>query len=151
MTTIKALATELAAAGDERADTISAEADRLNRLVAGLLDLSRLRGGGFPIHPELNAVDDLVGAALQRVTGILGDRRVGVSMADGGTLLVGRFDLGQSIRILANLIENAHRYSPPETPIELTVRPEGDRLVFAVLDRGPGVEPEEAERIFEGF
>jgi two-component system sensor histidine kinase KdpD len=151
LTTIKALATELATGGDERAYAICEEADRLNRLVAELLDLTRLRGGGFPIHSELNPVDDLVGAAIQRVSGILGGRPLTVSMADGGTLLVGRFDLGQSIRILTNLLENAHRYSPEGTPVELTARSEGDHLVLRCSTAAPGVPKEEQERIFEGF
>ncbi len=151
LTTIKAMAEALAADGDERAETISVEADRLNRLVADLLDLSRLRAGGFPIRLELNPVDELVGAVLQRVAGILGGRRLVVSLPADGPLVVGRFDLGQSIRILVNLVENAHKYSPPDAPIELTVTVDGGDIVMAVLDRGPGVPESEQGRIFEPF
>ncbi len=151
LTTIKALAHDLRSTGDERAVTIEDEADRLNRLVTDLLDLSRMQAGGMPMHIELNAVDDLVGAVVQRVSGALGARRFDVRMDDGGTLLIGRFDLGQSLRILANLVENAHKYSPPGTPIELDVRREGAEIILAVSDRGPGVAATDRDRIFEPF
>ncbi|MBL8989404.1 MAG: DUF4118 domain-containing protein [Gemmatimonadetes bacterium] len=151
LTTIKAVAEAIAVDGDDRADTISLEADRLNRLVADLLDLSRLRAGAFPIRLELNPVDELVGAVLQRVAGVLGDRRLSVSLPSDGPLIVGRFDLGHSIRILVNLVENAHKYSPPGPPIELEVTVEDDRIVVAVMDRGPGVPDAERDRIFEPF
>ena len=151
LTTIKALAHELSEQGDERALAISEEADRLNRLVADLLDLSRLQGGSLPVRMELTAADDLIGAVVQRVSGALGDRELNVSLDQGGTLLVGRFDLVHAMRILVNLIENAHKYSPPGPAIELSVRSSGGKLIVLVADRGPGVEPGERERIFEPF
>ena len=138
LTTIKALAHDLARI-DDRAITIEEEADRLNRLVAALLDLSRLQGGALPLSIELNPVDDLVGALVQRVSGVLEGRDLHVSLDQGGTLLVGRFDFVHALRILVNLVENAHKYSPPATPIDLGVTRAGERLLFAVSDRGPGV------------
>jgi two-component system sensor histidine kinase KdpD len=150
LTTIKALAHDLART-DERAAVIVEESDRLNRLVADLLDLSRLQGGALPLALELNAVDDLAGALVRRVTGLLGDRDLRVSLEDGGTLLVGRFDLAHSLRILANLVENAHKYAPPGSPIDLVVHRAGDRLELTVADRGPGIPEAERERIFEPF
>lgn len=151
LTTIKALAYELSSQGDERALVIIEEADRLNRLVADLLDLSCLRGGALPIRLELTAVDDLIGATVQRVSGALGDRELRVSLADGGVLLVSRFDLVHAMRILVNLIENAHKYAPPATPIDLSVSVAEDSIVLVVADRGPGVVAGEHERIFEPF
>jgi two-component system sensor histidine kinase KdpD len=150
LTTIKALAHELRAGGDDRAGTIEEEADRLNHLVADLLDLSRLQAGGVPVHLELTAVDDLVGALVQRVSGALHGRELKV-IIEGDTLLVGRFDLVHSLRVLVNLVENAHKYSPPHTPIELRVSREDGSLAFAVSDRGPGVATGQTERIFEPF
>ena len=108
LTTIKALAHDLAAI-DDRAITIEEEADRLNRLVADLLDLSRIQGGALPLSIELNAVDDLIGATVQRVQGALGPRELRVSLEDGGTLLVGRFDFVHALRVLVNLVENARQ------------------------------------------
>jgi two-component system sensor histidine kinase KdpD len=100
---------------------------------------------------ELNAVDDLIGAVMQRVSGFLGDRRLQVDMQDGGTLLVGRFDFSASVRILVNLIENACKYSRAPAPIELRAERQGAWIALAVADRGTGVAPGMAERMFEPF
>ena len=72
-------------------------------------------------------------------------------MAPGDALLLGRFDFVHSLRVLVNLLENAHKYSPPGAPVELTAAREDGRLVFRVADRGPGIAGEEAERVFEPF
>jgi two-component system sensor histidine kinase KdpD len=157
LTTIKALAHSLGEAGSPEALAIEEEADRLNRLVADLLDLSRLNAGAMPMRPEINAAEDLVGAALRRVGGAIDPKRIRVTAGrasangDGNPVLLGQFDFVQSLRALVNLLENADKYSPPDEPIELTVRRVGDRLQFAVADRGPGVEEAEAVRIFEPF
>jgi two-component system sensor histidine kinase KdpD len=62
---------------------------------------------------------------------------------------VGRFDLANSIRILVNLIENALKYAPPDSPIDVAVARHGQWIEVTVSDRGPGVAPDEVERIFE--
>ncbi|HEX6746197.1 MAG TPA: ATP-binding protein [Longimicrobium sp.] len=151
LTTIKALAHDLGEGGDDRAVTIEEEADRLNRFVADLLDLSRLNAGELPLSPEIVAAEDLVGAALQRVSGSLDDREIRVGLHPDEPLLLGRLDFVQSLRVLVNLLENAHKYAPPGTPIDLSVAGDGDRLVFRIADRGPGVPPDERERIFQPF
>jgi two-component system sensor histidine kinase KdpD len=151
LTTIKALAHDIAAAGDERATVIEHQADRLNRMVADLLELSRLNAGALPVRREINAAEDLVGAAIQQVSGMLGGREVRASIELGEPVLVGHFDFVHSLRILVNLIENALKYSPRETPIDIAVRREDGMLCIAVADRGPGIAPAERERIFEPF
>ncbi len=151
LTTIKALAHDLGEGGDERAVTIEEEADRLNRFVADLLDLSRLNAGELPPAPEIVAAEDLVGAALQRVSGSTGDREIRVGIEPGEPLLLGRLDFVHSLRVLVNLVENAHKYAPPGTPIDLSAAREGDSLVIRVADRGPGVPEDERERIFHPF
>ncbi|HYN79906.1 MAG TPA: ATP-binding protein [Gemmatimonadaceae bacterium] len=151
LTTITALAHDIGKEGDDRALTIQEEADRLNRLVADLLDLSRLAGGALTVATEIEAADDLVGAALQRVSGALNGRELNVTLDPAEPLLLGRFDFVHSLRILVNLLENALKYSPASSPIELSVRRESDWLEFVVADRGPGVPTEEQERIFQPF
>jgi two-component system sensor histidine kinase KdpD len=151
LTTIKALAHDLRESGDDRAVIIEEEADRLNRLVADLLDLSRLQAGGVHLHVELNAVDDLLGTLGQRVSGALGQRELQVTLEESGTLLLGRFDLAQSLRVLVNLVENAHKYAPTGTPIELRAWRDAAQIVLTVSDRGPGIPPDEQARIFEPF
>jgi len=153
LTTIKALAQNAALRGDESARVIEEQADRLTRLVADLLDLSRLKGGGFPVSLELNMAEDLVGAAVRQVAGLLngGGRRVVTHVDTQGPPLAGRFDFVQSLRILSNLIENALRHSPPDGVVDLSVERAGEQLIFTVSDRGPGVAPADRERIFEPF
>ncbi|HEX4468707.1 MAG TPA: ATP-binding protein [Gemmatimonadaceae bacterium] len=151
LTTIKAMAHDLSALGDERSEIIEQEADRLNRFVADLLDLSRLNAGALPVRLELNAVDDLLGALVQRVEGSLGAKRIVVTLPPGDALLFGRFDFVQALRALANLVENAKKYDRSEAPIEVTAERVSGEIAIRVSDRGPGVPAEAVPRLFEPF
>ncbi len=151
LTTITALAQASAARGDENAHAIEEEANRLARLVADLLDLSRLRGGALPVQLELNTAEDLVGAAVRQTAGLFTDRLLETRLDLIEPALVGRFDFVQSLRILTNLLGNAAHHTPSASPVELSVRREGTTLAFAVADRGPGVAPAQRDRIFEPF
>ncbi|HVT58385.1 MAG TPA: ATP-binding protein [Thermoanaerobaculia bacterium] len=151
LTTIKALAHAIAASGDERAAVIEQQADRLNHMVADLLDLSRLNAGGLPVNLEINTGEDVVGAAIQQVAGALDGRELRTTLAWQEPMPVGRFDFVHALRILVNLIENALKYSPPDSPIDISVANEGTALAFSVADRGRGVPAAERERIFEPF
>lgn len=151
LTTIKAMAHDLRPLGDERSEIIEQEADRLNRFVADLLDLSRLKAGALPLRVELNAADDLLGALVQRVEGSLGTKRLAVTLPPGDALLLGRFDFVQALRALANLVENARKYDPTDAPIELTAERVGAELAIHVADRGPGVREHDIPRLFEPF
>jgi K+-sensing histidine kinase KdpD len=151
LTSIKALAQDSALRGDENATVIEEQADRLSRFVGDLLDLSRLKGAAFPVTPELNTAEDLVGATMRQVAGLLNGRKLVPHVDTSQPALLGRFDFVQSLRILNNLIENALRYAPPATTVDLIVRREDDMLVFAVGDRGPGVAPADRDHIFEPF
>src|SRR5437870_2712673 len=93
----------------------------------------------------------LVGAAVRHTAGFLKDRPVETRIDFTEPALVGRFDFVQSLRILSNLLSNAAHYTPPSSPIELSVHRDGAALVFAVADRGPGIPAGEQERIFEPF
>lgn len=149
LTTIKALAHE-AAARDGRAAEIVAQVDRLSRMVEALLDLSRIRAGAFPLHRELNTAEDLLGAVAGQVSAVSGGRlRTEVDLSKPA--LVGRFDFVQSLRILGNLVENALRYAPADSPVQLRAARADEQLVFTVEDSGPGIAPAERERIFEPF
>jgi two-component system, OmpR family, sensor histidine kinase KdpD len=154
LTTIKALAHDLAVdaeVADDRAATIEEEADRLNRFVGDLLDLSRIQAATGRAEVEANEAEDLVGAALQRATGALGDRPVHVSLDPAHPVLIGRFNFTDALRALVNLLDNAAKHTPQATPIELDVRRDGSMIAFAVSDHGPGVAAAEAERIFAPF
>ena len=151
LTTIKALAQELAETGDERAITIAEESDRLSRFVADMLDLSRLESGAIALNLEPNEAEDLIGAAAQRISGQLQGRTLRVSVTPSGELLFGRFDFVHTLRAIVNLLENAVRYSPHDGAVDLTVHREGPQLVITVADRGPGISEAERERVFDAF
>ncbi|MDQ6829849.1 MAG: DUF4118 domain-containing protein, partial [Gemmatimonadota bacterium] len=155
LTTIKALAHYATERGDARdrdnARMIETQADRLNRLVADLLDLSRLNGGAVRVTPEVAAAEDLVGAAMREASSVLDASRLRPIVARDGPLLVGRFDFAQSLRILGNLLENAAKYAPAGSPIDLSLARDDNVLLISVADRGPGVAEADRDRIFEPF
>jgi two-component system sensor histidine kinase KdpD len=151
LTTIKALAQSSAMQGNKSAAAIEEQADRLTRMVNDLLDLSRLKGGGFAAKPELNTAEDLIGAAVRQTRGLFGDRTLRTVIDLDSPALVGHFDFSQSLRVLCNLLENAVRYSAPGESIELAAKREGDELVFSVADRGPGINEDDVSRVFEPF
>jgi two-component system sensor histidine kinase KdpD len=123
----------------------------LNRFVADLLDLSRLNANALPLRVELNAVDDLLGALVQRLEGSLGGKRLVVTLPPGDALLLGRFDFVQALRALANLAENARKYDRSAAPIEVTAERVSSEIAIQVADRGPGVAPADVPRLFEPF
>ncbi|HKW10960.1 MAG TPA: ATP-binding protein [Gemmatimonadaceae bacterium] len=151
LTTIKGIANELLRGGDSgRAAIIESEADRLNALVSDLLDLSRIHAGAVRPSLAVNTVDDLLGAALQGAAGTLGDRPVQID-APHAELLTGIFDFTQTLRVVVNLLDNAAKYSPRDSAIDIRASRYGDRLTIAVMDRGPGIPSPERDRIFEPF
>lgn len=151
LTSIRAAAAELRGAGEERGALIEEEAERLNRMVADLLDLSRARAGALPIRLEINAVDDLLGAALRQVSALPGADAVAVRLEDDGAPLLGRFDFVQSLRVLSNLLDNALRHSPDPGSVRLTARREGQDIAIRVEDRGVGVPERDRERLFQPY
>ena len=151
LTTIKGVASEIRHGADaERAAVIEGEADRMNALVGDLLDLSRIHAGAVRPALAVNTIDDLLGAALNSASGALTGRHVDIDAPDD-VLLAGVFDMTQTLRIVVNLLDNATKYSPPGTPIDVRARTVNDRLVIEVMDRGPGVPLDERDRIFEPF
>jgi two-component system sensor histidine kinase KdpD len=127
--------------------TIRAEADRLDRVVGNLLDLSRLRSGVAAPHAELWTADELVYGALEQL-GPGGDRVVTELDADAPPVHV---DAAQIERALVNLLDNALKFSPPDTPVRVRVEPCGDELLLHVEDAGPGVAGADREAVFEPF
>jgi two-component system sensor histidine kinase KdpD len=149
LTTIKAVAHEILADGDDRAADIATEADRLNRYVTDLLELSRARAGSIVAKLEPVPLDDLLGSALHEVSAAVGDRPVNVRLSDDWTALVARSDFVLTMRIVANLVENAVRYAPGGVDIEASRAVDTIRL--RVMDRGPGIPPADVRRMFQPF
>ena len=132
----------------ELTETILGEAERLDRLVSNLLDLSRLEAGAADPDLGVWAVEDLVLQALDAVQAA-GDR-LEVSFPEEESAMV-RVDVHQVERVLANLIENALHYSRASERVRLQVSETASEVLVRVIDRGPGIAPGEAERIFDPF
>lgn len=150
LTSIRAVAHEVAQDGDERGLAIEEETIRLTQFVEDLLDLSRLRAGGLAMAPAINTADDVVGAALQRIAGIAVGREIRAAV-ESEPLLAGRFDFTHTLRIVANLLENAVKYSPASSPIDFVVRRTGELVCFEVADRGPGLPAGQEDAVFSAF
>jgi two-component system sensor histidine kinase KdpD len=127
--------------------TILVEAERLDRLVGNLLDLSRLQAGAVHPEPAPWAIDDLVSQAL----GEVGERAARVEVTLPDEPAIARVDAPQVERALVNLIENALKYSPADEPVRVLVAVHGSYGVVRVIDHGPGIAGDEADRIFEPF
>lgn len=151
LTSITALAEQISAQGDDRARVIQAEAKRLHEMVADVLDLSRLNTGSLPLSIDVNDAEDVIGAALQRITATWPDRDVRVTLDERSPMLFGYFDFANTLRVLVNLLDNAIKYSASYDPVDVEVVREGSTLSFRILDRGDGISAEERERIFEPF
>jgi two-component system sensor histidine kinase KdpD len=140
---------ELLSASDrvEMLASIREQARRLDRLVANLLDLSRLEAGAASPVAELWSVDELVGRSLDALDAD-GDRVV-TSLPDECPAV--RVDAAQLERVLVNLIENALRYSSPADPVDVGVEVRAGDVLISVADRGPGLAAAEREAVFEPF
>jgi two-component system, OmpR family, sensor histidine kinase KdpD len=129
----------------ELLESVEIETHRLSRLVANLLDMSRLEAGAAAPEPELWTVDDLVRQAIDDVDG---EDRVQVSATDAPPV---RVDAAQIERVLANLLENALKFSSPEMPVQVRVTTTRSEVIVRVVDQGPGIPTAELERVFEAF
>ncbi len=130
----------------EMAGLIASESERLARLVDDLLDLSRLEAGTAEPRRRRCSVEEIVEAAAESVR-LRGDQ-LNLNLDDGLPLV--QADSAQLERALGNLLENAFRYSDGQ-PVSVRAHVSGSRLLLRVTDRGPGIAPEELERIFEPF
>jgi two-component system, OmpR family, sensor histidine kinase KdpD len=125
-------------------DTIAVDAERLGRLVGDLLDLSRLEAGGAEPDAEVWALDELVREAVHDLPG--SDR---VDFAGEGPLV--SVDPVQIQRVLANLVENALKFSPASAKVHIRITATRQEAIVRVVDQGPGVGTSELERVFEPF
>ena len=127
-----------------------AQTERLGRLVAQLLDLSRMESGALPLRPVEFPVRPLLEEALrERELGEPGAVRLKVSVQPGD--LTAQGDPERVHQVVANLLDNAIRHSPAEGRVWLSAHAEGPVTTIAVSDEGPGIPPHEAERVFERF
>jgi two-component system, OmpR family, sensor histidine kinase KdpD len=129
--------------------TLQDEAERLNRFVNNLLDMTRLESGALELKLDLVDIAEIVGAALERAGSVLAHHRVELVIAADLPML--RLDQILFEQVLFNLLDNAAKYAPPGSRIDVHARREGDIVAIEVSDEGPGIPPEDFERIFDKF
>lgn len=156
LATIRAVASDLRdgtrydqSTSRELLETVCDEAERLDRLVANLLDLSRIEAGA--LRPELQAVamDELVTERLRRLGRLFAQVRLQVEVPPDLPLVDG--DYTQLDQVLTNLLENAARHAPAGSTVRVTARTVGPMVELRVADEGIGVAEYERGRIFEPF
>ena len=134
----------------ELLETISDEAERLERLVRNTLELSRIRAGALEVEPERVDIADLVQHAVRRLRPIARAHRVRLDVDDDLPPI--SLDVTMAEQILLNLLENALRFAPPGSEIVVGAHANGgDEVELVVADHGPGVPIEARGRIFEEF
>ena len=136
-------------AGTRRAliENAREEAERLNRLVGNLLDMTRLEAGAMKVRREPADVQDLVGSALAQLGARLEGHPVSVQMPEGLPLV--QLDFVLMVQLLYNLLDNALKYSPAGAPIEVSARAAGSQLELAVGDRGAGIPAADLAYVFD--
>jgi two-component system sensor histidine kinase KdpD len=132
---------------EELMATIEESADRLDSIVANLLDASRLEAGALSVRSEPVALDEVIGAALLAVPGAA--EAVTVDVPEDLPLV--QADRGLLERVLANLLENAVRHGAGAGPIEVSATAGGMSAQLKVVDQGPGVPESQREGMFQPF
>ncbi len=138
-----------AATCHDLAESIMDEAERLHRLVTNLLDLTKLEAGVIQVQRELQPIEEVIGVVLSRLERQLRGHSVKTHLPEDLSLVPIDGLLIQ--QVLINLLDNAVKFSPEGSPIDLTARQEENFLWIEIADRGPGFPPGEADRLFEKF
>jgi two-component system, OmpR family, sensor histidine kinase KdpD len=130
-------------------DNAAEEAARLNRFIGNLLDMSRVEAGTLRVELAPCDVADVIGSALERLKDELKDRPVEVTLPPDLALVP--MDFVMIVKVLVHLLENAIKYSAPDTTIEVRARCESGHVEISIGDRGIGIPPDELARVFDRF
>jgi two-component system sensor histidine kinase KdpD len=133
----------------ELLESVREEADRLNRLVQNLLEMTRLESGALQLRREPHPMEEVIGAALGRVGKRLAGRRVTTRVPPDLPLVA--MDDVLIEQVLVNLLDNALKYTPPASPIEIISTATDRSVTVEIADHGPGLPAGEEDKIFEKF
>lgn len=156
LTAIKASAETLLSAADldksqqrDLLEVINEESDRLNRLVGEAAEVVQLDSGQLVLDFQPHPIRDAIDAALAQTRTSLHSHAVTTEIP--ANLPTVRMDVARITEVLVQLLDNAARYSPPDTPIHVTAELRGAEVLTSVADRGPGIDDFEQEMVFEKF
>jgi two-component system sensor histidine kinase KdpD len=131
------------------AQAIEREADRLNRLVGNILDMSRIEGGALKAEKEWYPLDELLHDVMGRMQEVLQGRELQVDIQED--LPPVQLDYLQMDQVVTNLLENVVRYTAAGSPLEIKAQAVDDHIIVCIADRGPGIPSDDLERIFDKF
>jgi two-component system sensor histidine kinase KdpD len=129
--------------------TAREEADRLNRLVGNLLSMTRIESGAIKLHCEPGDMQDVIGTALEQLGKRVVDHEIKVNVPDDFPLIPMDFTL--IVQVVVNLLENAVKYSPKGSVIEVIAFSLKDQARLEIADRGVGIPHEDLTRVFDKF
>jgi two-component system sensor histidine kinase KdpD len=133
----------------ELLESVRDEGERLNRLVQNLLEMTRLESGALQLRREWHPLEEIIGAALGRLGKRLSGRRVTTQLPPDLPLVP--IDDVLIEQVVVNLLDNALKYTPPESPISIIATATEGTVRVEVADRGPGLPRGEEQRVFEKF
>lgn len=129
--------------------TAREEAERLNRLVGNLLSMTRIESGAIKLHNEPGDIQDVVGTALEQLGKRVGSHPIKVNIPDDFPLIPMDFTL--VVQVVVNLLENAIKYSPSDSLIEVSAVVDNEKARLQIADRGVGIPSDDLSRIFDKF
>ncbi|MDA8172968.1 MAG: sensor histidine kinase KdpD [Nitrospiraceae bacterium] len=133
----------------ELAGTIQEEAEHLNQIIKNVLDMTRLESKEITVKKEWQSLEEIAGVALNRLSGRLKDRELHVNIPADLPLVP--FDPLLIEQVLMNLLDNTLKYTPADTPVDLSASVNDGYLIVELADRGPGILPGHEENIFQKF
>ena len=133
----------------ELVSTIIEESERLHRFIGNLLDMTRLESGAMQPNASLHFPGDIVGSALRRAGRLLARHTVEVALPPDLPML--KVDAVLFEQVVFNLLDNAAKYAPPATTIAIQGWRDGNHVMLRLVDEGPGIPPEDLERVFDSF
>jgi K+-sensing histidine kinase KdpD len=130
-------------------EIINEETDRLNLFVESMVEMARLEAGETTWRKKQTAVEEIIGNSLQRAERFTANHKIKVEPEDHLPPL--SVDSKAISEVVYNLLDNAVKYSPANSTIEISVKRNNDKIIFSVEDEGPGIAPENREKIFQKF
>lgn len=133
----------------EMLDTLVGETRRMNRLISNLLDMTRMETGGLNLKREWVPIEEVIGATLHHLAHRLAGREVLTNVPKDLPMV--EIDELAIEQVLSNLIDNAVEYTPPQSPIEISISTGAGSMRVVVADRGAGLPTGTENRVFEKF
>ena len=155
LTAIKASVTSLLSSGldeDSRHElltVINEEADRMNHLVEEATQMAKLESKQVELDRQAKPIDEAIGRAIEIGKKIIGSHPVKIDVAEN--LPPAAYDIELIVNVMLQLLENAAKYSPAESPIHISASESQGKIMVSIADRGPGIDEFEQGLIFEKF